>query len=105
MNRSAKSVAMLTEAELRAAPEDEYMSPAQLAFFRQRLVEEEASLRAAASETTEITLPRSSRSVMKPIGHCRTAPPIIERLMKLATEALSIPLLSAQTTLRPQKAP
>ena len=52
MNRSAKSVAMLTEAELRAAPEDEYMSPAQLAFFRQRLVEEEASLRAAASETT-----------------------------------------------------
>ena len=52
MNRSAKSVAMMTEAEKRAATEYEYMSPAQLAFFRQRLVEEEASLRAAASETT-----------------------------------------------------
>jgi DnaK suppressor protein len=49
---SRSQTTLLTEAELRAAPADDYMSPAQLAFFRQRLLDEEASLRGAAEETT-----------------------------------------------------
>ena len=40
-----------TEAALRAAPEDEYMSPAQVAFFRQRLRAEEEALLSAVKET------------------------------------------------------
>ena len=42
-----------TEAELLAQPEDEYMSPAQLDFFRRKLQGLEAELRANAGETTE----------------------------------------------------
>ena len=49
---SRSQTALMTEAELLAAPADEYMSPAQLAFFRQRLQDEEAALRGAAEETT-----------------------------------------------------
>ena len=40
-----------TEAALRAAPDEEYMSPAQLAFFRRRLRAEEAALLSAVKET------------------------------------------------------
>ncbi|MEY3016478.1 MAG: polymerase-binding protein DksA, partial [Pseudomonadota bacterium] len=42
-----------TEADLLAQPEDEYMSPAQLDFFRRKLQALEAELRANAGETTE----------------------------------------------------
>ena len=52
MSRSTKTAAPLTEAELLAAAPDDYMSPAQLAFFRQRLLDEEKALRGAAEETT-----------------------------------------------------
>lgn len=41
-----------TEAAILAAPEDEYMSPEQLAFFRQRLLAERQALLDAAHETT-----------------------------------------------------
>lgn len=37
---------MITEEQLRAAPEDEYMNEAQLEFFRQRLVEQRAEIEA-----------------------------------------------------------
>ncbi|WP_217423420.1 RNA polymerase-binding protein DksA [Uliginosibacterium aquaticum] len=43
----------MTEAQLLAAPADEYMSPAQLAFFRARLVAERDLLLSSAHETTE----------------------------------------------------
>lgn len=52
MTRSTKSATQLSEAELLAASPDDYMSPAQLAFFRQRLLDEEKALRGAAEETT-----------------------------------------------------
>lgn len=42
-----------SEKELLAQPQDEYMSPAQLDFFRRRLQTLEAELRANAGETTE----------------------------------------------------
>lgn len=42
-----------TEKELLAQPASEYMSPAQLDFFRRKLLELEAELRANAGETTE----------------------------------------------------
>lgn len=45
--------APLTEAELLAAPADDYMSPRQLAFFRARLVAERDVLLAAAKNTTD----------------------------------------------------
>ncbi len=44
---------LLTEAELLAQSEDDYMSAQQLAFFRNRLHEMERSLLANAGETTE----------------------------------------------------
>lgn len=43
----------LTEAALLSAPADDYMSPRQLAFFRERLLAEEKALRDAAQETTQ----------------------------------------------------
>lgn len=43
---------LMTEAELRAAPEDDYMSPRQLAFFRNLLEKEMKTLLEAAHETT-----------------------------------------------------
>lgn len=52
MTRSTKSAALPSEAEILAASPDEYMSPLQLAFFRQRLLDEEKALRGAAEETT-----------------------------------------------------
>jgi DnaK suppressor protein len=42
-----------SEAELLAQPEEAYMSPAQLGFFKRRLLELEQELRANAGETTE----------------------------------------------------
>jgi DnaK suppressor protein len=44
--------ALMTEAEIMAAPEDDYMSPRQLTFFRQRLQEEQDQLLNNAQETT-----------------------------------------------------
>lgn len=44
---------LLTEQELLAMPEDDYMDDRQLAFFRNRLVEMEAELRINADQTTE----------------------------------------------------
>ncbi|MFN4062770.1 RNA polymerase-binding protein DksA [Azoarcus communis] len=44
--------ALMTEEELRAAPESDYMSPRQLAFFRQRLQDEMNQLLENAHETT-----------------------------------------------------
>lgn len=51
-NNVAELNKLPTEAELLAAPADEYMSPAQLAFFRHRLNEEKRILLEAAHETT-----------------------------------------------------
>lgn len=48
---AVKSIA--TEKELLAQPVDHYMSSAQLDFFKRKLVELEAELRANAEETTE----------------------------------------------------
>ncbi len=48
---SFKSIA--SEKELLAQPAADYMSPAQLDFFKRRLLELEAELRANAGETTE----------------------------------------------------
>lgn len=42
-----------TEKELLAQPADQYMSPAQLDFFKRKLVALEAELRSNAGETTE----------------------------------------------------
>ena len=44
---------LLTEQELLAMPEKDYMNDRQLAFFRNRLVEMEAELRINADQTTE----------------------------------------------------
>ena len=44
---------LLTEEEILAAPEDEYMSPDQLAFFRARLTAERDGLLNSARSTTE----------------------------------------------------
>ena len=48
-----KQVKELTEAELLKMPESEYMSPAQLEFFRERLLTMERDIRTNADETTE----------------------------------------------------
>ena len=48
----SQTIKLLSDAELLAAPESEYMSEAQLASFRQRLLDEESALRGAAEETT-----------------------------------------------------
>jgi DnaK suppressor protein len=42
-----------SEKELLAQPQDDYMSPAQLDFFKRRLLSLESELRANAGETTE----------------------------------------------------
>jgi len=44
---------LLSEAQILAAPAEEYMSPAQLAFFRARLVAERDGLLESAHSTTE----------------------------------------------------
>lgn len=44
---------LLTEQQILAAPADDYMSPAQLAFFRARLVAERDALLESAHNTTE----------------------------------------------------
>ena len=44
---------LLTEQELLAMPEDDYMNDRQLAFFRNRLQEMEKELRSNAGQTTE----------------------------------------------------
>ena len=44
--------ALLTEAEIRKAPLDDYMSPRQLAFFRAKLIEERDQLLESAHRTT-----------------------------------------------------
>ncbi|WP_374398921.1 RNA polymerase-binding protein DksA [Niveibacterium sp.] len=41
-----------TQEEMLAAPEDDYMSPRQLAFFRARLIQERDALLASAKDTT-----------------------------------------------------
>jgi len=46
-------IKLLSDAELLAAPESEYMSEAQLASFKQRLLAEESALRGAANVTTQ----------------------------------------------------
>ncbi|MDD3674651.1 RNA polymerase-binding protein DksA [Thauera propionica] len=43
---------LLTEAEIRKAPLDDYMSPRQLAFFRAKLIEERDQLLESAHRTT-----------------------------------------------------
>ena len=48
----SKTTELLSDAELLAAPESEYMSEAQLQAFRQRLLNEEKALREAAESTT-----------------------------------------------------
>ena len=48
-----KQAKMLTEAELRAMPESDYMNEAQLQFFRALLQQMERDLLANAGETTE----------------------------------------------------
>ncbi|GAB2877418.1 RNA polymerase-binding protein DksA [Uliginosibacterium flavum] len=50
MNPGSK---LLSEAQILAAPAEEYMSPAQLAFFRARLVAERDGLLESAHSTTE----------------------------------------------------
>lgn len=46
-------IKLLSDAELLAAPESEYMSEAQLQTFKQRLLAEESALRGAANATTQ----------------------------------------------------
>lgn len=48
----SKTIKVLSDAELLAAPESEYMSEAQLLSFKQRLLDEEKALRDAAESTT-----------------------------------------------------
>lgn len=48
----SKTIIVLSDAELLAAPESEYMSEAQLLSFKQRLLDEEKTLRDAAASTT-----------------------------------------------------
>ncbi|MGE0316037.1 MAG: RNA polymerase-binding protein DksA [Lautropia sp.] len=50
---ATKQVKVLTEAELRKMPESAYMNAAQLAFFRQRLMDMERDILSNADETTE----------------------------------------------------
>jgi DnaK suppressor protein len=50
---AGKSKKTLTEADLRSMPEDQYMNPAQLEFFRLTLRRMEDELLANAGETTE----------------------------------------------------
>jgi DnaK suppressor protein len=50
---AGKSKKPLTEADLRSMPEDQYMNPAQLEFFRLTLLRMEDELLANAGETTE----------------------------------------------------
>ena len=50
---ATKQVKSLTEAELLKMPESEYMSQAQLEFFRERLLTMERDIRSNADETTE----------------------------------------------------
>ena len=69
-----------SEAELLAQPEEEYMSPAQLGFFKRRLLELEQELRANAGETTEHL--RETSLVPEPIG--------LQRLLARPTATLSV---------------
>ncbi len=48
----SKTIELLSDAELLAAPESAYMSEAQLLTFKQRLLTEEQALRRAAEATT-----------------------------------------------------
>lgn len=48
-----RQVKALTEAELTRMPESDYMNPAQLEFFRERLKSMEQDIRTNADETTE----------------------------------------------------
>jgi DnaK suppressor protein len=48
----SKTIKLLSDAELLAAPESEYMSEAQLQTFRKRLLDEEQVLRNSAESTT-----------------------------------------------------
>jgi DnaK suppressor protein len=50
---ATKQVKALTEAELLKMPESDYMNPAQLEFFRERLLTMERDIRTNADETTE----------------------------------------------------
>jgi len=50
---ATKQVKALTEAELLKMPESDYMNPAQLEFFRERLLTMERDIRNNADETTE----------------------------------------------------
>lgn len=50
---ATKQVKTLTEAELLKQPDSDYMSAAQLEFFRQRLMQMESDIRSNADETTE----------------------------------------------------
>ena len=50
---ATRQVKALTEAELLKMPEAEYMNPAQLEFFRARLLGMERDIRTNADETTE----------------------------------------------------
>lgn len=52
MDSSTASSALMTEEEILAAPESDYMSPRQLEFFRHRLQEERRQLLSNAQETT-----------------------------------------------------
>ena len=49
----SKTIKLLSNVELLAAPESEYMSEAQLTSFRQRLLAEESALRGSANATTQ----------------------------------------------------
>lgn len=53
MAATTKAKKVLTEAELLAMPEEDYMNPAQLEFFRQRLQQVERDILQNAGETTE----------------------------------------------------
>ncbi|NLD53525.1 MAG: RNA polymerase-binding protein DksA [Burkholderiaceae bacterium] len=50
---ATRQVRALTEAEILKMPESDYMNPAQLEFFRERLLEMERDIRNNADETTE----------------------------------------------------
>ena len=50
---ATRQVRALTEAELLKMPESDYMNPAQLEFFRERLLTMERDIRTNADETTE----------------------------------------------------
>ncbi len=51
MDKLAGEVEVNTEATLMSAPEEEYMCPRQLAFFRRRLLDEEQALLSAVKTT------------------------------------------------------